>query len=99
MGILSRGHLTYETLVWSKVTSLSSTASKRKCVKNQENSEFLSEQNKSLLMEKSSSVIFFDEMRLKRLLRPLRLLRSLRPLRFLMPENASVCKVQAVFDF
>ena len=43
---------------------------------------------------------FFDEMRLKRSLRPLRLLRllrSLRPLRFLMPGNHSVCKMQAVF--
>ena len=51
-------------------------------------------------MEKSSSVFFFDEMRLKRSLRPLRLLRllrSLRPLRFLMPSNHSVCKVYAVF--
>ena len=45
---------------------------------------------------------FFDEMRLKRSLRPLRLLRLLRllrPLRFLMPSNHSVIKVQAAFDF
>ena len=50
-------------------------------------------------MEKSSSGIFFDEMRLKRSLRPLRLLRllrSLRPLRFIMPGNHSVCKVHVV---
>ena len=43
---------------------------------------------------------FFDEMRLKRSLRPLRLLRllrSLRPLWFLIPSNHSVCKVYAVF--
>ena len=52
------------------------------------------------LMEKSSSVFFFDDMRLKKSLRPLRLLRllrSLRPLRFLMPGNHSLCKVIAVF--
>ena len=53
LGILSRGNLTYDPLIWSKVTSLSSTASKRKDVKNQENSKFLmieptlSDQNKS----------------------------------------------------
>ena len=42
---------------------------------------------------------FFDEMRLKRSLRPLRLLRLLRssrPLRFLMSRNHSVCKVHDV---
>jgi hypothetical protein len=53
-------------------------------------------------MKKSSSVSFFDEIRLKRSLRPLgllRLLRSLRPLRFLMPGNHSVCKVHAIFLF
>jgi hypothetical protein len=27
LGILSRGHLTYDPLIWLKVTSLSSTAS------------------------------------------------------------------------
>ena len=47
------------------------------------------------LMEKSRSVIFFDEMRLKRSLRPLRLLRSLRPLRFVLSRNLTVCKVHA----
>ena len=43
---------------------------------------------------------FFDEMRLKRSLRPprlLKLLRPLRPPRFLMPRNHSVCKVHAIF--
>ena len=38
---LIKRHLTYDPLIWLKVTSLSSTASKRKGVKNQENSEFL----------------------------------------------------------
>ena len=33
--------MTYDPLIWLKVTSLSSTASKRKGVKNQENGEFL----------------------------------------------------------
>ena len=33
--------MTYDPLIWLKVTSLSSTASKRKGVKNQENGKFL----------------------------------------------------------
>ena len=34
-GILSSGNLTYDPSIWLKVTSLSSTASKRKGAKNQ----------------------------------------------------------------
>ena len=34
-GILNSGFFTYDPWIWSKVTSLSSTASKRKCAKNQ----------------------------------------------------------------
>ena len=50
-------------------------------------------------MERSSSVIVFGEMRLKKSVRSLRLLMSLRLLRFLKPGNLSDCRVNAVFLF
>ena len=55
--------MTYDPLIWLKVTSLSSTASKSKDVKNQENSEFLmiqptlSDQNKSEEVIKATEVV------------------------------------------